>query len=185
MKGCVFDIETSDLAAVGAGVFLCAVVKPLGGDCKVFRYDNGGERRAVESTIRELARFDLWIGHNIVKFDYPFIKSKAEVMGLEIPRPFYYDTLQAFRRVGYLTRQNGFGKPCGGLDFVVDFFDLPQQKTKILPRHHWDSIWASGKKKRAIMQEIIEHCVADVQMNEQIYWRLMRADYGGFVKRFR
>ncbi len=35
-----FDIETTALDAVGAGVILCAVIKPLGRAAKVLRYDD-------------------------------------------------------------------------------------------------------------------------------------------------
>ena len=35
----VLDLETTDLSAVGGGMILCAVVKPLEGKPITFRYD--------------------------------------------------------------------------------------------------------------------------------------------------
>lgn len=191
MRGAVLDIETSDLAAVGAGVMLCAVIKPLEGKETVFRYDEmhcrvGHEKRLVAAVVNEMESYDLLVGHNIKNFDYGFIKSRALYFGItSVPRPFFYDTFQAFKRLGYRTRLNNFGKPSAGLAMVVDFFGIPQRKTSILPRQHWATVWESGKDREDAMKYLVQHCVDDVRMTEEIYWKLMRADFIGRLERLK
>lgn len=103
----VFDLETSALEAVGAGFMICAVFKPLSSDkLTTFRYDKlnckpGKEKALVEEVIDYLSNFDLLIGHNIHKFDFPYIKSRAIQLGVPFTlEPFIYDTKEAFRRTG-------------------------------------------------------------------------------------
>lgn len=189
MRVCSMDIETSDLAAIGAGVLLCAVVKPFGKREKVYRADEydcryGQEKPLLEAVLMELAGYDLWIGHNIVKFDWPWLRSRAVFFGLpEPPRPFLYDTMQAFKRLGYRTRLNAFGKPTAALAHAVDFFGFEQEKTGIYPRAQWDIIWADEKTQAERMGELVHHCVADVLMTERIYRALLPVDYRATIKR--
>lgn len=187
MKAAVFDIEVTDFAAIGAGKFLCCSIKPLMEDVITFRYDkHGGEKNTVKAVVDKLCEFDMLIGHNIVKFDWPYLMSKACLMDVIVPtRPFYYDTLQGFRRTGYKTVPNMFGKPSAGLDHIIDFFGFEQEKTKIYPREHWQTIWATGEDRTKAMDKLVEHCEADVNMTEKIYWKLMRADSSTSIRRLR
>ncbi len=191
MRAAVFDIETSDLAAVGAGVLLCCVVKPVGGKARVLRYDGahyelGRERRLVAAIIAELGKYDLLIGHNIDKFDLCWLKSRAAVFGIPWElHPLTYDTLKAFKRIGLRTRQNNFGKPSAGLAFVVDFFGIRQRKTGIYPRAHWDTIWAEPRRRKEAHDDLIAHCVSDVEMNEEIYHRLLALDSNAVIRRIK
>lgn len=189
MKEAVFDIETSDLAAVGAGVLLCCVIKPVGGKPSVLRYDDlhckpGHEARLVKEVIKALAPYDLLIGHNIDRFDLCYLKSKCAVFGLPFDlHALTYDTLKAFKRIGLRTRQNNFGKPSASLAFVVDFFGFPQRKTGIYPREHWQTVWGEGNDRREAMNHLVEHCLADVDMNTEIYHRLFALDTKCVIRR--
>lgn len=191
MQAAVFDIETSDLAAVGSGFCLCAVVRPLSGKPKVFRYDDykckpAHEGRMLKALLGELSKYDLLIGHNITKFDLNYLKSRALVFNLPWTlRPLVYDTLAAFRRCGFLTRPNGFGKPTASLAFVVDFLGLPQKKTGIYPEQHWRAVWQEGDDKRQALTDIVEHCIADVEMNLKVYEKLLASDGNPTIKRMK
>jgi DNA polymerase elongation subunit (family B) len=183
MDCAVFDLETTDLSAVGSGFILCAVIKPLRGKPKIYRYDEmhcrpGHEKRLLQAILDELGQYDLWIGHNAEKFDFAFLKSRATILGLPFPyQPFIYDTAAAFRRIGLLTTRNPVtGRPKANLDHVVDFFGLQQKKTPIYPREHWKTVWESGKNRELAMKYLVDHCVSDVEMNEEIYWKLLKAD---------
>lgn len=191
MKACVFDIEATALSAVGSGMILCAVIKPLEGKAKVLRYDKlscppGHETILLEHIFKELSQYQLWIGHNIKSYDWPMLKSRAVILGVDLPLPaFYYDTLLGFRRLGYRTSLNQIGKPTAALDHVVDFFGLRQAKTKIYPRDHWRTVWETGKERRDAMDNLVAHCVADVAMNEEVYTRLIAADTTARLERLR
>ena len=101
----VLDLETTDLSAVGGGFILCAVVKPLHQEPIVFRYDEMHcrafhEKRLVEALVAELEKYHMWIGHNIDRFDFTFLKSRAVLLGVPftVATPTY-DTMLAFRRL--------------------------------------------------------------------------------------
>lgn len=189
-SACVFDIETTALEAVGAGMVLVAVVKPLGDPrCRVFRIDRTGDELGHEVNLlcklfKELEQFALVIGHNIEGYDFPFIKTRARILGIPFTyRPLVYDTLKAFKRTGFRTVLNKIGKPSAGLDMVVDGYGHLQRKTKIYPQAWWASVWGSVSDRSVAMTEMIEHCVRDVEMNEQIFWDVMLDDPNPTIKR--
>jgi DNA polymerase elongation subunit (family B) len=191
-SACVFDIETTALEAIGAGVILLAVVKPQGyGKCKVFRVDRSGDELGHEVNLltklfAELQKYDLIIGHNVEGFDFQFLKSRALVLGVPFEyRPFVYDTMKGFKRTGFRTVLNKIGKPSAGLDMVIDFFGSKQRKTKIYPRQHWDAIWGSPSDRSQAMTEIIDHCIKDVEMNDDIFRKIIKADWNPVLKRVR
>lgn len=184
MKTCVFDIETTDLAAVGPGWILCAVILDADkGTKKIFRYDKlkcelGAEKKLVTSIVDELAQYPLWIGHNIDKFDWPYIRSRANALNVPIhlDTTVTYDTLKAFRRSGLKTVQNFIGKPTGQLSHIADFFGIPQLKTALYPREHWVTVWGLGEQKTLAMNKLVDHCERDVKLTSQIFERLWLAD---------
>lgn len=191
MKAAVFDIETSGLDAVGSGTLLCVVIKPLERREIIFRADElkcapGREKRLVQAVNDELNKYDLLIGHNIARFDLAWLRSRAVFFNLPEPRrPFVYDTLPAFRRMGYKTVPNHFGKPSASLGHVVDFFGIEQEKTSIFPRAHWDIVWKDGKQRKEAMDDLVSHCYKDVRMTERVYWELIKVDHAASIRRVR
>jgi uncharacterized protein YprB with RNaseH-like and TPR domain len=189
MHAAVFDLETSALEAIGAGVLLCAVVRPLGQKNRVFRADEmgcryGQEKELVDAVTAELSQYDLLIGHNLIGFDVPWLRSRAVYFDSPVlPRLFAYDTFKAFKRLGYKTVPNHFGKPSAGLGHVVDFFGEDNDKTGIYPRHHWEVVWGDEAQRAAAMGDLVNHCAADVRLTERIYWKLMKADERAVIRR--
>ena len=187
----VCDIETSDLAAVGAGIVLCVCVRPLEtGRTRTWRLDQyefdksdefglveREEAKLLEDVNNELNRHYFVMGHNVIKFDMPYLRSRAFQRAVPwTAQPVLYDTLRAFRRTGYLTRPNGYGKPSGGLDFVADFGKVKQDKTRILPNEWWDTIWGNKRKRIEAMDKIVDHCKRDVRINANVLPFLWEAD---------
>jgi hypothetical protein len=189
VKAAVFDIETSSLDAIGAGVLLCAVVRPLGKRELIFRADEmgcryGQEKPLVEAVTAELEKFDLLIGHNVIGFDIPWMRSRSVYFGApQLSRKFAYDTFKAFKRLGYKTVPNHFGKPSAGLGHVVDFFGEDQEKTALYPRHHWDIVWGEEERRKEAMGDLVNHCSADVRMTERIFYKLLAQDERAIIKR--
>lgn len=184
MDCAVLDLETTSLSAVGEGFILCGVVKPLRGKPLVFRYDElncrpAKEVKLIKKIVSCLSDYDLWIGHNIDWFDFNFLRSRA--IQLNIPfdlRPLTYDTMLSFKRLGYLTTRNPHtGKPRANLDHVVDFFEIPQMKTKVgYPNAHWRTVFGDKKTRGAAMDTLVEHCIYDTVMTEEVYWREVKLD---------
>lgn len=198
MKAAVFDIETSSLEAGGAGILLCACVRPLSTSRTrdfrlMYRKDSGGEfgfleqeeRQLLTEVIDELRKYDLLIGQNIEAFDLPYLRSRCLRRGIPFDlSPYTYDTMKAFRRTRLLTRQNGFGKPSAALDVIADFLGVDQLKTKIYPVEHWMTIWGNAAEREAAMQEVLDHCRRDVRMTAQIYNIILPNDHKGVLRRW-
>lgn len=192
MKCGVIDIESTSLEAIGAGVMLMAVIKPLGGSAVSLRADKlgctlGKEKRLISAIAKHVAQLDVLIGHNLIKFDWPFIRSKATVFGVSLkqPYPLGYDTMQAFRRIGFRTKMTRYGKPTASLAMIVDFFGLDQMKTSIYPRAHWESVWGNSRARSNAMKELEQHCISDVEMTERIFYKIFENDSNAALRRLR
>lgn len=186
MRAAAFDIETTDLAGVGAGFILCAVVQPLNGDARVFRLNEkpGKERKLVAALLKELFKYDLLIGHNIVNFDFPFILTRALRLNVALPNapaPLAYDTLHAFKRTKLRTTLNAVGKPRASLSHIVDLLGIKQEKTALYPAEHWSIVWDGSK---AAMKDLVDHCVKDVRMTVEVYQKLLPLDNKVVLRRF-
>lgn len=188
MKACVFDIETSGLDAIGSGTLLCAVIRPLRGKETILRADEfngelGNDKRLLKAVIDELSKYNLLIGHNVINFDINWLRSRCIYHTMPtLPRRFAYDTFRGFKRVGYKTVPNRLGRPSAGLGHVVDFFGFDQEKTSMFPRAHWATVWKRGAERKKAMDDLVDHCRADVAMTEKIYWELMPIDTSANVK---
>jgi len=199
MRSAIFDIECSALEGVGAGLMLCACVRPYSTQrTRTFRLkynkdwnsQEAGfleveERDLLAELIEELEKYDLLIGHNIINFDLPYIRSRAMAHEMRYDqRPFVYDTMKAWGRVKARTVLNGYGKPSKSLDMIADFLGVDQEKTKIYPRQHWMTIWGNDLQREEAMQNLVNHCQRDVRMNAEVYRLIMPLDEKGAIRRW-
>lgn len=198
MRAAILDIETTALEGVGAGIILCACVRPLTGRTQDFRlrylddwqsseygFLEREEKQLLQELTAELAKYDLLIGHNIENFDLPYIRTRCLRRGIPFTlMPFVYDTMRAFGRTRLRSILTRSGRPTRALEMISDLLGIPQEKTKIYPVEHWASIWGNTKEREAAMQEIIEHCRADVRMTYRIYEMLLPMDTKAIIKRW-
>jgi uncharacterized protein YprB with RNaseH-like and TPR domain len=198
LREAVFDIESTDLAAVGSGIVLCVGIRSTATNrTKVFRIDQYDyepsdefgflerqEKDLLKDALAELDKYDLLVGHNIDRFDIPFLRSRAYQYGMNWwTHPLTYDTLIGFRRSGLLTRQNGFGKPSASMAMVADFLGVEQLKTSIFPREWWLTVWGNKKKRQEHMNEVVDHNQRDVRLNAAMYPILLANDPKVIIKR--
>lgn len=191
MKSAVFDLETTDLAGVGAGILLCGCVRPLATNrTRVFRIDayhykadhvhgffDRQEKDLLVDLVDELKKYDLLIGHNIENFDLGFLRTRAMRHNIPYPlNPITYDTMKAFRRVRIRTVLNVVGKPTASLAMVADFLGVKQEKTSIFPVDWWQSIWGNDTQRLDALNNIVDHCTKDVRMNAEVYEMLLPFD---------
>jgi len=199
LKSAVFDIESSALEGIGAGLLICACVRPLSTNrTRTFRLDtykydpspefgvfDRQERDLLADLVDELKAYDLLIGHNITGFDLGFLRTRAFRHNIPFPlRPVVYDTMQGFRRVKVRTIMNGFGKPSAGMAMVADLLGIRQEKTAIYPVEWWQSLWGNDVERADAMNNIVDHCQKDVRMNAQIYEMLLPLDERLVLKRW-
>jgi DNA polymerase III epsilon subunit-like protein len=135
--------------------------------------------------VDELSKYDLLIGHNLENFDLGFIRTRAYRCGVPFPlRPFTYDTMKAFRRVKMRTVLNIVGKPSASMDMVADFLGIDQEKTKLYPVQHWQTVWGNETQRAAAMNDLVDHCQRDVRMNARIYELLLPYDEKANIRRW-
>lgn len=160
-----FDLECSSLNA-DFGIILCGVVKPQNGDPIVFRADElnkkwktkrSDDSGVVKAIINELGNYDLLAAHNGLKFDLPYLRTRAAKWGLP-PLPSYrlIDPVLIARRNLRLSYN--------GLERIADFLGV-NTKTRV-DGATW--LKASLDGDREAMDFIVDHCIEDVAMLEKI-----------------
>jgi uncharacterized protein YprB with RNaseH-like and TPR domain len=199
LKSACFDIETTALEGIGAGMLICACVRPLSTQrTRTFRLDaykyepdplfgafDRQEKDLLTALVDELKTYDLLIGHNIENFDLGFLRTRAYRHNVPFPlNPITYDTMKAFRRVRMRTVLNAIGKPTASLAMIADFLGVKQEKTSIFPVEHWKTIWGNEAERMDAMNSIIDHCQKDVRMNTQVYELLLPYDEKVSMKRW-
>ena len=204
MKTAVFDIEATDFDAVGAGLLVCAVVIPLDTlEPRVFRLDeydksilgwvdverHGYLEREEKGILHDLFSFmggyDLWVGHNIERFDIPYMKTRGMRRDVKFDHhPLTYDTFKAFRRLGIQTRPNGFGKPMAGLGAAADALNIRDgSKTAVYSGEWWMQIWGNKEARKTAFDAVVHHCIDDTRMNLGLYREIMPLDLRMNIKR--
>lgn len=169
----VFDIETTGLNA-GFGRVLCAVVGSYDPRAtRIFRADDypdwkkgkrANDQEIVKEIISYLNSFDVLVGHNILRFDLPFLRSRALIHGLEEnipPKVKCIDpVLQARRYLRF---------PSNRLDMISELLDTTVKKT---PTRAKDWICAYGNGDKGALDSIVKHCIHDVDVVAQVAARL-------------
>lgn len=174
MRVAIFDLETSSLYA-DTGILLCAVVKEFG-KCykpKVFRADNYPQwetnRSNTEPIVRDVLKyledFDIFIAHNGQYFDKAILTSWALKFGIRPSLRFekFIDPVMLARRHMRISRRS--------LASILQFLDIPEEKTAILWKH-WMLATIEGNKKS--LNYIVEHCIIDVLALERAYEKTHR-----------
>lgn len=200
MKTAVFDIETTALEGIGAGILICTCVRSLSTKrTKTWRLDQykykpspqhgffeRQEKDLLSEVLHELRQYDLLIGHNIANFDLGFLRTRAYRYGIQFDLlPIIYDTMHAFGRVKLRTIANAHtGKPVKSLAMIADLLGVAQEKTAIYPAEHWENIWGSDSQREEAMNNIVDHCQKDVRMNAQVYEILLPLDNKLTLKRW-
>jgi uncharacterized protein YprB with RNaseH-like and TPR domain len=167
---CVFDLETTSLNA-DFGIVLCGVVKPAGGKAKVFRGDKLNPRwdtcrsddsDVVSAIVEELQHYDIWIAHNGARFDVPFLRTRMLRWGMNpLPTSFkLIDPVQVAR--------NKLRMSWNSLEALCKFLGI-NKKTEVA-----GDLWlrASLDGDRKAMSYIVEHCVYDCDMLEDVVTEL-------------
>lgn len=142
------------------------MVKPQGQDPIVFRGDElcshwgikrSDDRDLVQAIIRELGRYDILCAHNGVRFDLPFLRTRAARWGLHpVPSLKIIDPVLIARR--------NLRMSWNSLERLADFLGC-NTKTPVD-----GAVWqrASLDGDREALDQIVAHCIEDVKMLEHI-----------------
>lgn len=162
-----FDIETTGLNAAFGRILCCCVMSYDPQEIKTFRADEypawkAGRRsddyEITAEIMAYLEEFDILIAHNGVKFDLPFIRTRALAHGLPPLHP-----LKIVDPV--LTARKALRMQSNSLDAIAKHLGAPDQKTPLLPE-----TWARAQMDddKSAMDSIVEHCVADVKVLDYV-----------------
>jgi len=145
---------------------LCGVIKPTDGEPMVFRGDElnrkwktkrSDDSAVVKAIIEELGRWDLLAAHNGLKFDLPFLRTRAARWDLPpFSSPKLIDPVLIARR--------NLKMSYNGLERLADFLGC-NTKTPV-EGAKWMRASLDGDTEA--MDEIVAHCVQDVLMLEKI-----------------
>ncbi len=166
MKVLFTDIETTDLKAL-MGRVLCASFCDLTGDTWTFRGDFGhlkGENAIDDSRLAvairdEWEKYDLLVAHNGRLFDIPFLNARLAHAGERPFQPhFILDTL-------YYLNSSSMRIGSAKLVNAQKFFRLGEEKTELV----WETWQLAAAGDRKAMDEVVEHCEADVRVLRELY----------------
>lgn len=169
----VVDIETTGLNA-SFGQILCAVFKTYSPDeTKVFRIDNylpwkEGKRADDSLLVKDILDYmqdiDIIIAHNGSNFDIPMIRTRALIHGYPPVNPIkIIDPVLLARKV--------FRFHSNSLNSIASMLETESQKTPLSPKL-WANVIGNGDTKA--LQYIVEHCEADVEVLEEVTWRIRK-----------
>ena len=164
MKAAIFDLEMTSLKA-NFGVIICGVVKPCGGEAKIFRVKqvSTDDRRIVADLVEELNKYTVLVAHNGVRFDRPFLNSRAVKWGLPVLNPTgkLYDPVLVARRKLAIS--------WNGLESLACFLGCKNRKYETV-----GDLWlrASLDHDKVALDEIVKHCIADVALLDEVAERL-------------
>jgi uncharacterized protein YprB with RNaseH-like and TPR domain len=181
----MFDIEATHLKP-NVGRILCTSFKPIGEDVYTFSaldkeykqrdvYDDSALAMAV---IAELEQYDIIVGWNSKQFDYKFINSRAvrSPQGRSKEPQFHVDGMWSWR-----SKSNAWS----GLNNVQKFAlpDNESEKTSIAWDKWMQALGWDKAMREAAMTEIIEHCELDVIVLEDVYLRMVEANFIRSIRR--
>lgn len=171
-----FDLECTSLSGM-IGRVLCGVVKDIippefkvkcepriyRGDDKKYRNikDVVDDSKLCQAISEDLAGADVIVGHNSKLFDRKFLNARLVKAKMEPTRQqFHIDTMWLVRAHMRVSSK---------LVNLEQFLGLPDKKTDLL----WDTWMRGAAFDKKAMDEIVQHCVMDVEVLEQAYWRLL------------
>jgi 3'-5' exonuclease len=125
-----------------------------------------GEEEEIIQKFWELARgVNLFIGHNILGFDLPFMYKRSVIHGIkpsvDISLSRYksypvYDTMFEWEKWGGTV----------ALDTLAKMLDLPTSKDEMDGSQVWD-FYRNGQ-----IDKICEYCMKDTELTRKVYYRL-------------
>jgi uncharacterized protein YprB with RNaseH-like and TPR domain len=178
-----FDLECTSLKP-NVGRILCASFKTIGKDPYTFSaldrrfferdvYDDGKLAKAIRD---ELEKYDIITGWNSKQFDVKFLNSRLIHAG--------HRTKKAQPHVDGMWGFRSKASAWSGLKAVQEYI-LPGgvEKTRVVWEQWMRALGWDKKLREEAMDEIIEHCELDVIVLENVYRKLVEADFVRSIRR--
>lgn len=174
MNVAMLDLETSNLNA-DYGVILCGVFKPYKGKAQVLRIDETktykdkpwDDGQLVKDILRHISgngdkknAIDILVTYNGVMFDAPFLTSRAMLTDVNLRENLQFKHIDLY----WIARKK-LKLHDAKLDTVARFLKCKMSKTHI-DGDSWTRAMTGDKKS---LDYIVDHCIKDVQVLEEVY----------------
>lgn len=176
MRIVAWDLETTDLKALMGRVLCCSFqeIVPTGYEADppmTYRADEMpwkdedpiSDREIVLAIRDELQKYNCIVGWNSKMFDLPFLNARLAQYGEAPLKPQLHLDLMYYARG--ISLRIGSSK----LDNVQRFFRTSTPKTPIT----WEDWQRASLGDSIAMDQVVEHCEADVKVLSEVYWRLL------------
>lgn len=115
----------------------------------------------------QVEKADLFIGHNVMDFDLPFIYKRSTVHNVRPSRELSFARYRRDQIYDTMREWDNWANFNTGLDQLAKILDLESSKQGIDGAQVYD-YYLAGK-----YQEIYDYCAADVELTRKIYKRLV------------
>lgn len=127
----------------------------------------GDEKEILAEFWKLVKDVNLFIGHNLMEFDLPFIYKRSVILGVKptLNLPFIryrsfpiFDTMKEWNKWGY-------GKSTS-LDTLAKVLGFPSSKDEMNGSMVWD-YYKQGK-----VEEICKYCMKDVELTRRVFYKM-------------
>ncbi|TSC93857.1 MAG: hypothetical protein CEN91_102 [Candidatus Berkelbacteria bacterium Licking1014_85] len=128
---------------------------------------SGDEKEMLKNFWIATGNCDLFIGHNLMNFDLPFIYKRSIIHGIRPTKDLSFARYRNFPIYDTMCEWNKWSNTSTSLDKLAKIFDLESSKQGIDGSQVYD-FYLAGKS-----QEIYDYCKRDVELTRKIYKRLI------------
>lgn len=123
------------------------------------------DKRIIKSAVREIKKYDRIVGHYSMRFDIPYVRSRALYYGIDFPgyRDLYHTDTYYLARMKFAIHSNRLGALC-------QFFGI-EAKTHPMTPELWKR---AGAGEPEALAEILLHCKEDVRSTDKLFNLLLK-----------
>lgn len=166
----IFDIETTGLKASYSHMLSWCMKKH---NQEIIHCDlltslevrDKNDERIVKSAVNEIKKYDRIVGHYSMRFDIPYVRSRALYHGIDFPgyRELYHSDTYFLARMKFAIHSNRLGALC-------QFFGIEAKSHPMTP-----DLWRrAGAGKKEALETVLTHCQEDVTSTDKLFSLLLK-----------